>query len=295
MHYCRYPKAIQFEISSNCNAACLYCQRQTEKIPPKNNFLPFEMFKGVIDSEASTELDLVEFNGGVDDPLMRPDLLTFLDFCIHRKIRKLSIHTNASLRTPEFWKRLSKRFPRGKPSSIKFNIDGLSDTNHIYRVNTSFDKIMENAKVFIDNGGKGIWQFIEFDWNSHQIEEARELALSMGFSEFRVRRKKPLSDTLPIEDKPEISCFYGKSEMYVIKYEGSVIPCCFFNSGYERLPYFKGGWNNLYNHTFDEILNHKFYAEELTQLHPTIHRCVKHCGKHGTINSRLNDKGFVYD
>jgi len=296
MHYCRYPKTIQFEITSNCNAACLYCARQSPLLkPPKNVMLDIKVFQDVIDAESSSRLEKVEFNGSVDDPLMRPDLLTFLDLCLHKKIKKLSIHTNASLRTPKFWTKLAYRFPKEKGSFVKFNIDGLADTNHIYRVNTNFDKIMENAKAFLEAGGAGIWQFIEFDWNSHQIEEARELALSMGFEDFKVRKQKPISKTLPIDFNSEISCYYGIEKMYVVKFDGSVIPCCFFNMYHDKFPYFKGAWNNLYNNSFDDILAHKFYAEELTQLRPTIPRCVKHCSKHGTINSRLNKDRAVYD
>jgi len=296
MHYCRYPRTLQFEISSNCNAACLYCQRQTDTagLPPKNQFLPFELFQNVIDSEAAKELKIVEFNGTVDDPLMRPDLLDFIDFSIHRG-KKISLHTNASIRTPEYWARLGKRFSKYRQWNgvVKFNVDGLADTNHIYRVNTRFDKIMENAQAFLDAGGIGYWQFIEFEWNSHQIEEARELAKKMGFERFNVRRSKPMSkDIVPTK---EISCYYGRQKMYLIKYDGSVLPCCFYSTRHTAYPFFEGAWNNLHNNSFDDIINHKFYAEELTRQHTSLERCVKNCGKRGTINSRLNENNQVYD
>ena len=60
-----------------------------------------------------------------------------------------------------------------KPDKVIFAIDGLEDTNHLYRVNTNFNKIMENAKAFINAGGIARWDFIAFAHNEHQIEEAK--------------------------------------------------------------------------------------------------------------------------
>ena len=56
---------------------------------------------------------------------------------------------------------------------VVFGIDGLEDTSHIYRVNTSFKKVIENAEAFIKQGGLGTWQFIVFKHNVHQLESAK--------------------------------------------------------------------------------------------------------------------------
>ena len=45
----------------------------------------------------------------------------------------------------EFWTEVCKL----PGVAVNFAIDGLSDTNHIYRVKTNFDKIMINAEAFI--------------------------------------------------------------------------------------------------------------------------------------------------
>ena len=75
-----------------------------------------------------------------------------------------------------------------KPDKVIFAIDGLEDTNHLYRVNTNFNKIMENAKAFINAGGLARWDFIAFAHNEHQIEEAKALAEQMGFVKFRYKK-----------------------------------------------------------------------------------------------------------
>ena len=50
---------------------------------------------------------------------------------------------------------------------VTFGIDGLQDTNHLYRISTNFDKIIKNAKAFIDAGGFAKWHMLVFEHNEH--------------------------------------------------------------------------------------------------------------------------------
>ena len=84
---------------------------------------------------------------------------------------------------------LCEKYRTGREHSrlrVVWGIDGLEDTNHIYRVGAKWEKIINNAKAFIDAGGIASWQFIEFEHNKHQIEEAKQLAKELGFKEFRL-------------------------------------------------------------------------------------------------------------
>ena len=68
-----------------------------------------------------------------------------------------------------------------------FGIDGLADTNHIYRKDTNFKKIVENLTAFNQAGGRSIWSFIAFQHNEHQVEEARLLSQQLGCFGFAVK------------------------------------------------------------------------------------------------------------
>ena len=70
-----------------------------------------------------------------------------------------------------------------------FSIDGLKDTNHIYRRGCNWEKIMRNAKMWIDAGGEAEWAMIDFPYNKHQRKEAEQMAKDMGFQDFRVRER----------------------------------------------------------------------------------------------------------
>ena len=65
-----------------------------------------------------------------------------------------------------------------------FGIDGLEDTNHIYRRGVKWERLQDNFREYIKAGGDAGWQFIVFPWNEHQIEEARQRSLDEGFATF---------------------------------------------------------------------------------------------------------------
>ena len=78
---------------------------------------------------------------------------------------KLSLHTNGGARTPEWWSELP--IAMGKNHDVIFGIDGLEDTHSLYRVDTDFNKIIENATTFISNGGEAEWHMLVFKHNEH--------------------------------------------------------------------------------------------------------------------------------
>ena len=95
------------------------------------------------------------------------------------------MNTNGSARTQDWWRDLAKTI--GTDGYVIFSIDGLEDTNYLYRKNTVWEKIIDNAKAFIDAGGIAHWEYIVFEHNQHQIEEARRLSEQMGFQKFQVK------------------------------------------------------------------------------------------------------------
>ena len=70
--------------------------------------------------------------------------------------------------------------------NVTFGIDGLEDTNHLYRKNVKWDVLQRNFRAYISAGGVADWQFIPFSWNKHQIEDTRDFAFKEGFRDFKV-------------------------------------------------------------------------------------------------------------
>jgi len=135
------------------------------------------------------QLNRVNFCGNYGEPIVARDLIPIIEYfrSINPNMR-IEVNTNASARRVEWWRELAQVMGSDESTSgVWFGLDGLEDTNHLYRRNTNWEVIMRNAKAFIGAGGIAHWNFIAFKHNEHQVEEARTLAHEMGFKHFNVK------------------------------------------------------------------------------------------------------------
>ena len=93
--------------------------------------------------------------GRLGDPPAARDCLAICEYLIDRDIL-VTISTNGSLRTEKWWRELGNIFRRNG-SFVEFHIDGLEDTNHLYRINTRYDKIINNARSYMETGAAAEW------------------------------------------------------------------------------------------------------------------------------------------
>lgn len=181
-------KTLHLETSSVCNAACPMCPRELDKSFNKDTdavSLTVEKIKNLFDEKFISQLNNMFMCGNYGDPAAAPECIEIFEY--FRNINpniSLGIHSNGSLRNKDFWNKLGSILS-SKNDYCFFGIDGLRDTNHIYRVNTNFDKIMDNASAFIKAGGKAYWEFLVFEHNEHQVDTAKKLSEEMGFINFR--------------------------------------------------------------------------------------------------------------
>ena len=180
----------QLEITTYCNAACPQCPRNISG-GSVNPHLPLcHLSRQVIDSaftpELCSKIRQVFFCGSYGDPIVHPDFLDILrDFRSKNPTLWLYIHSNGGVHDTAWWKELAEIL--NGYGKIDFGIDGLEDTNHLYRRGVKFDKAINNAQAFIQAGGKAQWNYIVFKHNEHQIETARMLSEIIGFEKILFR------------------------------------------------------------------------------------------------------------
>jgi hypothetical protein len=177
---------VQIETSSMCNAACPQCLREWwggDYSRIKQTYIPTEFYEKLIPQHVYDNLEKINFCGDVGDPCTAPN---FIEVCkvIQRKNPNITItvSTNGGMKSTEWWAELGSVL-RSK-DVVVFGIDGLEDTNWIYRVNVRWSKLISNVKAFIDAGGYAHWQFISFAHNEHQILRAKKLSKELGFKDF---------------------------------------------------------------------------------------------------------------
>jgi sulfatase maturation enzyme AslB (radical SAM superfamily) len=118
------------------------------------------------------------FNGNLGDFAVSRDGVEIANYFASAGV-KVNINTNGSSRSPSWWAKLAH------PNiQIGFALDGLADTHALYRQDTDWHKIIENATAFIQAGGRAIWRFVPFDHNRHQEQECRRRAKELGFVGF---------------------------------------------------------------------------------------------------------------
>ena len=177
--------SINLEFTNYCNAACPMCSRfkwdgslYEEKVNKNHNTL--EVLQKNISKKIIKQLKRFYSCGTYGDPLMNPECTDIFRWV--KQINpdcQLNFHTNGGGRDTSFWEECAYL-----GVSVRFGIDGLEDTNHLYRRNVKWAKLMENVSAFIKAGGEASWAFLIFKHNEHQIEEARTLSKKLGFKSF---------------------------------------------------------------------------------------------------------------
>ena len=139
-------------------------------------------------------LDEILINGNYGDFVMNPDSLEILRwFRDQNPGLSIKISTNGGIRTADFWRELATL-----DAEVCFCIDGLGDTHGVYRQDTDYDRVLDNARIFIRSGGRAVWLMTEFDHNLHQFDEAEATAKKENFYSFvrrpTLRNKGPVFD-----------------------------------------------------------------------------------------------------
>lgn len=179
-------KWLHVEASSKCNAWCPLCPRNIDgnQLHPKTieQDLDLKTLENTI--QQLPNLFAIQFCGNHGDPLAAKEFLKMIDI-VKPYVKKIQIHTNGSLRNAEWWKLLALKL-KNIEHDVWFGIDGLEQVHEIYRQGTDFNKIITNAKSFIDNGGHATWQFIPFEHNEHQIKDCLKLSQQLKFKKFKI-------------------------------------------------------------------------------------------------------------
>lgn len=183
---------VHLELTHRCNAACPMCARNLSGGATNPNLPLVELslsdIKRIFTPAFLRQLKQIYACGNYGDPIVARDCLPiFQYFRESNPDLYLCLHTNGSARRTVWWQELAEIL-KDSPHYVRFGLDGLEDTNHIYRRGTNWKVIMRNVRAFIDSGGRAEWDYLVFRHNEHQVEEARELANEMGFAKFYVRK-----------------------------------------------------------------------------------------------------------
>lgn len=309
-------KSIHLEVTSKCQASCPMCARNIQG-GIENPLITLDeitllQFKEWFPTSIIAQLDRLYMCGNLGDPIIAKDTLLIFEYV--REINPgilLSMNTNGSAKTAPFWKGLADAGVQ-----IRFGIDGLHDTHSLYRVGTDWSKIIDNAKTFISAGGHAIWDMLIFDHNAHQVEDCRELSITMGFKQFVAKNTARFKDNqLNVLDKTgrtthilyptdrsknivtkvqeatitKINCKVKQQGSLYVSASGYVSPCCWLDNKWmppsnpNRIDYMDqiGTHPNLHEHSLTTIFQQDTFRriEDTWTTCSPLKECSKQCGE----------------
>lgn len=237
----RNIKVLHLEPTDVCQAACPLCARETDPDFRQEQQHHLDMYKimQVFDADCIARLDKMFMCGNYGDPAAGKYTLN-----IYREFRKLNknivlgMNTNGGLQNTLWWHELGRIFNQSR-DYVVFSLDGLADTNSTYRVNVKWDKVMQNARAFIEAGGLAHWDMLVYRHNQHQVDECEQLARNMGFKWFRAkvsqrgftdRLQQPIGWTVSPVTATKVNCYALNEQSAYIDAQGRMSPCCWLGS-----------------------------------------------------------------
>lgn len=233
----RKIKVLHLEPTDVCQLACPACAREIDTTFNKRqqHHLTIDQIRKCLTDTQIKKLEKMYMCGVYGDPAAGKYTLD-----IYRWFRTLNpnialgMNTNGALQTTFWWHELGTMLKQ-QQDFVVFSIDGLEDTNSVYRVNSNWGKLMSNVEAFISAGGRAHWDMLVYKHNQHQVDACEQLARDMGFKWFRVKvSRRPLTKGLeaptswivPLFVPGKISCSVKKENSIYIDAQGKVYPCC---------------------------------------------------------------------
>lgn len=232
-------KVVHLESTDVCQAACPQCGRELESTFDKSlhHHLSIEQIISILGENVIANLDKMFMCGNYGDPAAGKYTLDIFKY--FRKLNPnitLGMNTNGGIGNTDWWNELGTIL-NNPTDYVIFSIDGLEDTNHLYRKNVVWDRVIGNARSFIKSGGQAHWEMLLFEHNEHQLEDAMSLAQKFGFKFFNTkvsRRFKyfPVVNLNPPKNyqdevvSNQIECHALKENSVYISARGILHPCC---------------------------------------------------------------------
>lgn len=236
-------RELHLEPTDVCQAACPQCARELDPAFNKKikHYLTVLDIQRILPDNVIRRLDKMYMCGDYGDPAASEALDIIDHFRNINNSITIGMNTNGGLRSTQWWKLLGKRLNRSK-DYVVFSIDGLEDTNHVYRKNVSWERVIDNAKAYIKAGGKAHWDMLVFEHNQHQVDACEQLARDLGFNFFRAKvsrrhneypvqfLKQPVGWQDPVTLEGSIKCRALAENSLYISAKGTVHPCCWLGA-----------------------------------------------------------------
>lgn len=139
-----FPLFLDIDITDICNLKCPFCLRISNPEVIKNEKMPFDMFKKIIDEGYVNGLFGIKLNI-IGEPLIHDQVYEFVKYAKDKGLIDVYFNTNATLLTKEKGKKLIE----SGLDRLSISFEGSSkDIYEKNRVGANFEQVVRNIKNF---------------------------------------------------------------------------------------------------------------------------------------------------
>lgn len=171
---------LQLETTTRCTLQCPACSRtlfaQKLNRPIPHHDIDVDLVYKFLDCDAGKKIKSLLLCGDYGDSIYYPNLFGLIER--FKPEKNIILVTNGSYRDKKFWTELCSRLDQH--DEIQFSIDGLEDTNHLYRVNSDWSTTMIGLDTVVEAGIPVKWITNVFSFNYDRLDEIKQFAELRG-------------------------------------------------------------------------------------------------------------------
>ena len=287
-------KTLHLELTTRCILECPACARTffSKKLnrPVPKIDLDTDLLNKFLDCDSGRQIEKFHFESNHGDAIYLPGFIEFLQHW--RGSKTFNIVTNGSRMKLDFWNKLASVLT--EKESITFSIDGLEDTNPLYRINSDWSSIIAGLDIMVKHGVPVTWKTVIFSHNQHQLKDIETFAYQHGASKFELVKSHRFGDESMQPDQSYVlverlyqnskdspvtspQCDQG-SQLYISS-DGYCWPCCWITSYYTlhttQLWKDRSKWT-IQHQTLDDLLAiNQIWADAIKQYPKSSHSICK--------------------
>ena len=215
----RAPLYIAWQLTNECNFACLHCIEQSGPGKAFKDELDDDQLFAVMRQAIDLEVPYISLSGG--EPMLHPRFFDLVAFAAEHGAQ-LKIETNGAFLTKEACCRLKAL----NVKSVQVSLDGATrETYNRMRVRAEFDRVIEGIRNLREAGVPLEINYSPTEFNAHEIGRAVDLAYELGAGSFYTGRTMYTGNAVKAWHKLGVSDaqyerFFDTLRVKVPQYEG---------------------------------------------------------------------------
>ncbi len=178
----RSPLYVAWQITNECNLACLHCIEESGPGKAFPDELTREQVFGVLRQILDQDVPYLSFSGG--EPMVHPYFFDMVEY-VCAEGAQLKIETNGHFLTAENCARLKELGPK----AVQVSLDGASaETFNRMRIRGDFNRTVQGIRNLQNAGVPIEINYSPTSFNAHEIGIAVDLAYELGAHSFYTGR-----------------------------------------------------------------------------------------------------------